>query len=208
MSRPRLLDLFSGAGGCAVGYHRAGFDVTGVDITPQPRYPFEHIVADALDMLTDHEFLSSFDAIHASPPCQAYARVTAWRGSRDTHPDLLQPVIHLLHHAGIPAIVENVPEAPIRADWLLCGSQLGLRVRRHRAFQAVNWAAPFTLTSPCHHHGLLPFMHKSERAYGDALGCHWMTNREAREAIPPAYTEHIGAQLIDHLTTDSLLETT
>jgi DNA (cytosine-5)-methyltransferase 1 len=198
VTRPKLLDLFCGAGGCSVGYHRAGFDVVGVDINPQPRYPFEFHQADALEVLADADFLAGFDVIHASPPCQAYANVTAWRGNHGDHPDLVPTIIELLEQIGVPAIVENVPEAPIRQDWLLCGSQFGLRVRRHRAFQAVNWTA-FDLLPPCHHRDLLPFMHKAERAYADAMGCDWMTNREAREAIPPQYAEYIGGQLLDHV---------
>ena len=196
MTRPRILDLFSGAGGAAVGYHRAGFDVTGVDNRPQPRYPFEFVQGDALEYVAAHG--SEFDAIHASPPCQRYANVTAWRGNRAEHPDLLHATLSMLAEVGLPAIVENVPEAPLRADWLLCGSQFGLRVRRHRAFQAVGWSA-YELMPPCAHRGLMPFMHKSERAYAVAMGCDWMTNVESRDAIPPAFTRFIGEQLAAHL---------
>jgi hypothetical protein len=198
---PRLLDLFCGAGGCSVGYTRAGFDVTGVDLHPQPRYPFHFIKRDALEALADRPFLAGFDAIHASPTCQTFARVTAWRGSRDEHPDLLTPTLRALTDIAIPWVVENVPEAPLRADYLLCGTQFGLNVRRHRIFQRGNWTG-FDLIPPCRCHRnprVLPFMHKGERAFADAMGCEWMSNREARQAIPPAYTEHIGAQLLDHL---------
>lgn len=171
MTRPlrqlRILDLFSGAGGCARGYQQAGFEVTGVDLHPQPRYAGDHFVlGDALEYLATAD-LTGFDAIHASPPCQAYAGVTAWRGNRDDH--------HLL----------------------LCGSQFGLAVKRHRAFET-SWKA-YSLIPPCHHRGLLPFMHKGERAYADALGCGWMTNREGRQAIPPAFAAHVGALLGDHI---------
>lgn len=192
MARPKLLDLFCGAGGAAAGYHRAGFDVVGVDIRPQPRYPFEFHQADAMTCPLD-----GFDAIHASPPCQHYANVTAWRGAPGDHPDLIGPTRQRLIDSGLPWVIENVPEAPIRRDLLLCGSQFGLKVRRHRAFET----SPrlFALVPPCRHRDLLPFMHKGERAYADALGCHWMTNREAREAIPPAFTEHIGHLLMREL---------
>jgi DNA (cytosine-5)-methyltransferase 1 len=187
-TRPVLLDLFCGAGGTAVGYHRAGFDVVGVDIAPQPRYPFTFHQADALTFPLD-----GYDAIHASPTCQTFARVTAWRGSRDDHPDLLAPTMARLAEVTVPWVVENVPEAPLRRDFLLCGSQFGLNVRRHRVFQT----SPrlFSLIPPCRHRGLLAFEHKGERAYADALGCEWMTNREARQAIPPAFTQHIGEHL-------------
>jgi hypothetical protein len=192
--RPRLLDLFCGAGGAAMGYHRAGFDVVGVDHVAQPNYPFEFHQADAMTFP-----LEGFDAVHASPPCQAYANVTAWRGSHHTHPDLLSATRERLEVSGKPWIIENVPEAPIRHDYLLCGSQFGLNIRRHRAFET-NRPPTFSLQVPCsHHRRLLPFMHKGERAYADAMGCGWMTSREAREAIPPAYTELVGAELMQVL---------
>jgi DNA (cytosine-5)-methyltransferase 1 len=194
VTRPRLLDLFCGAGGAATGYHRAGFDITGVDNRPQPRYPFEFIQADALTYP-----LGGYDAIHASPVCLTFARVTAWRGNRDSHPDTLTPTLARLARVAVPWVVENVEEAGLRADFLLCGSQFGLPVRRHRHFQAGNWSA-YDLMPPCDHRGLRPFAHKDERAYADAMGCDWMTKTDARQAIPPAYTEYIGRLLMDHLT--------
>ena len=187
--RPKLLDLFCGAGGCSVGYHRAGFDVVGVDHVPQPRYPFEFHQADAMTYP-----LNGFDAIHASPPCQLYANVTAWRGTPTDHPDLVAPTRLRLAQTGLPWVIENVPEAPVRPDVLLCGSQFGLNVKRHRAFET-SWGA-YSLIPPCSHRNLLPFMHKGERAYADAMGCGWMTNREARQAIPPAFTQHVGELLL------------
>jgi hypothetical protein len=203
MSRLKLLDLFCGQGGAAKGYHDAGFDVVGVDINPQPRYPFGFHQADALEFLTQrgHEF----DAIHASPTCQTRARVTAWRGDRDNHPDTLTPTLATLRrHATIPWVVENVPEAVIdgtmRADYLLCGTMFGLPIRRHRAFETSGLG--LQLSQQCRHRGTdLAFEHKNERAYTDALGCHWMTTLGGRQAIPPAYTQHIGAQLIEHMST-------
>lgn len=197
MSRPRLLDLFSGAGGAGMGYHRAGFEVVGVDIKPQPRYPFEFHQADAMTYP-----LAGFDAIHASPPCQFYARVTRWRGDHTVHPDLLEPVMERLQEAGVPWVIENVPEAIPFPSLALCGSMFGLPIRRHRHF-LTSWPA-FTLQHPCRHEGLLPFMHKGERAYGDGMDCSWMTSREARLAIPPAYTEMIGALLLTHLALDEV----
>lgn len=212
-ARPKLLDLFCCAGGASVGYHRAGFDVVGVDIEPQPQYPFEFIQADALSILrsmTDYPSFSGemwrpgyFDAIHASPTCQTFARVTAWRGSRDDHPDLLTPTLALLAGISLPWVVENVPEAcpPLRPDVRLCGTQFGLPVRRHRAFQCGNWST-FELMPGCQCYRnprLLPFEHKDERAFADAMGCTWMNKTEARQALPPAFTEHIGARLLEHL---------
>lgn len=202
MTRPRLLDLFCGAGGAAMGYHRAGWDVVGVDIEPQPRYPFTFVRDDALALLQDHDALSAYDAIHASPTCQTRATVTAWRGSRDNHPDTLTPTLTALSVLETPWVVENVPEAvrdgSMRADYLLCGTQFGLNVRRHRVFQRGNWTA-YELLPPCRcwrRPDLVPFGHKGERAFADAMGCDWMTNLEGRQAIPPAYTEHIGRQLL------------
>lgn len=192
MSKPRLLDLFCCAGGAAMGYHRAGFEVVGVDVRPQPNYPFDFHQADAMTFP-----LEGFDAIHASPPCQHYARVTRWRGTAGAHPDLLGPTLDRLTGQDAPWVVENVPEAIGRPDLVLCGSMFGLAVRRHRHF-LTSWPS-FGLLHPCRHEGLLPFMHKAERAYADALGCEWMTNREARQAIPPAYTEWIGRQLLTQL---------
>ncbi len=197
MNRPRLLDLFCGAGGCSAGYHRAGFKVVGVDNRPQPHYPFEFVQADAMTYP-----LGGFDAIHASPVCLTFARVTAWRGDRGDHPDTLAPTLARLAGVTVPWVVENVEEAGLRADFLLCGSQFGLAVKRHRHFQIGNWAC-YALMPPCDHRKLLPFMHKGERAYADAMGCTWMNKTEARQAIPPAYTEHIGAQLMEHLTADA-----
>jgi len=199
--RPRLLDLFCGAGGAAMGYHCAGFDVVGVDIVEQPNYPFEFVHDDALLLLSTYPWwdVPPFHAVHASPPCQHYAASTAWRGNRADHPDLIAPTRDLLEQTGLPYVIENVPDArrhlnnPLR----LCGSAFGLRVRRHRYFEA-NWPLPI-LTLGCHHHQQLPFMHKGERAYADAMGCEWMTALEARQAIPPAYTELIGSQLLQHL---------
>lgn len=196
MNRPKLLDLFCGAGGAAVGYHRAGFDVTGVDIKPQPRYPFAFIQGDALEFVREHGH--EFDAIHASPPCQRYANVTRWRGTPADHPDLIDPARDAIRRAGVPWVVENVVGAPIRPDLVLCGSQFGLRVIRHRWFET-SWHG-FAILPVCDHRDCLPFMHKGERAYADAMGCAWMTAREGREAIPPAYTNFIGDQLMTVLS--------
>ncbi|WP_327691643.1 DNA cytosine methyltransferase [Streptomyces sp. NBC_00461] len=189
--RPRLLDAFCCQGGAGMGYHLAGFDVVGVDIRPQPNYPFPFHQADALTFP-----LGGFDLLHASWPCEHFARVTAWRGSRDNHPDLLTPERARLQASGIPWVIENVPEAPLRADYLLCGTQFGLRVRRHRAFETSRGGGG-DLVPPCwHHKGLLAFAHKGERAYADAMGCTWMTNVEARKAVPPAYSRWIAAQFL------------
>ncbi|MGC5019036.1 DNA cytosine methyltransferase [Micromonospora sp. DT47] len=204
MSRPRLLDLFCCEGGAGMGYHRAGFEVVGVDIEPQPRYPFEVHQADALEYLAAH--WHEYDAIHASPTCQRKARVTAWRGNREDHPNTLTPTLELLGQLSVPWVVENVPEAAdeLRPDFLLCGTQFGLKVRRHRIFQRGNWTG-YELLPPCQCYrrkDLVPFEHKNERAFADALGCDWMTNLGGRQAIPPVMTEHIGRQMLAAIRTD------
>lgn len=145
-SKPRLLDLFCGAGGCAVGYHRAGFEVVGVDIRPQPRYPFPFVEGDALDFLrclgagasACGYYLSDFAAIHASPPCQAYSVTRSINGRPDL-PDLLPETRRLLIATGKPWVIENVPGAPMNFAALVCGLSLGLRVKRHRLFESSVW---------------------------------------------------------------------
>lgn len=179
-----------------MGYHRAGFDVTGVDIKPQPRYPFPFIQADALEYAAAHG--REYDVIHASPPCQAYSRATAWRGDRSEHPDLIVDTRKgLLGHV---YVIENVQEARrIMLDPLmLCGTMFGLRLQSHRYFE-VSEDLPWTPLR-CQHspedaardHGAK----QTEAAFRGALECGWMTVHEARLAIPPAYTEFIGRQLL------------
>ncbi|MFJ6750727.1 DNA cytosine methyltransferase [Streptomyces sp. NPDC091266] len=187
----RVLDLCCGAGGLSMGYYLAGFDVVGVDNRPQPNYPFTFHQADALAFPLD-----GFDLVHASWPCQHFARVTAWRGSRADHLDLLTAGRARLKASGLPWVMENVPEAPLRPDYLLCGTQFGLNVRRHRSFET-SWDGGGDLVPPCwHRKGLLAFEHKGERAYANAMGCTWMTNVEARQAVPPAYSQWIASQFL------------
>ena len=176
-----------------MGYRRAGFDITGVDINPQPNYPYEFHQADAMTWPLD-----GYDAIHASPVCLGYANVTAWRGNPAEHPRQLEATISRLAASGLPCVVENVPEAALTWDEILCGTSFGLPVKRHRGFRYLGWDG-FALLAPCDHRNILPFMHKGERAFADAMECTWMTNREARQAIPPAMTHHIGTQLLAHL---------
>jgi DNA (cytosine-5)-methyltransferase 1 len=213
--KPRLLDLFCGAGGASVGYARAGFEVVGVDIRPQPRYPFEFHQADAMDVLNDRLLWNvlweqPFDAIHASPPCQAYSRMSNSRpGVADKYPRLVEEVRDAFVALRLPYVIENVPGAPLRDPLTLCGSMFGLKVYRHRLFES-----PHLLfaAAPCHHPVAMPRAgrvhpdgwvsvagHSHAAASRAAMGIDWMTRDELSEAIPPAYTEWIGGQLMAHL---------
>jgi DNA (cytosine-5)-methyltransferase 1 len=216
MTRPRLLDLFCGAGGAGMGYHQAGFDVVGVDIVPQPRYPFEFHQADALEFPLD-----GFDAIHASPPCQAYTIANNIHGRTD-HPDLIPQTRGRLQASGVPWVIENVPGSPLRSYVVLCGLALGLNVKRHRWFESSDWL----MVPPCppghpgdwvlvfghtvldrgHQVGITanggPIIHRNHLGTDvgrEAMGINWMTRDELSEAIPPAYTRFIGEQLLAHL---------
>jgi len=216
MTRPRLLDLYCGAGGAAKGYHDAGFDVVGVDHVPQPNYPYEFWLADALDPDTWGIRAQPFDAAHASPPCQAYSTLTKGTNKGREYPELIAPTRALLEATGLPYVIENVPTAPLRDPVTLCGSMFGLGVRRHRGFET-NWP----LLVPQCQHGSVPKQYKLYRhgveyvsrfasVYGsgggkamadwpEAMGIDWMTSSELAEAIPPAYTEYVGGMLIDQL---------
>jgi DNA (cytosine-5)-methyltransferase 1 len=212
-----LLDLFCCAGGAGVGYARAGFEVVGVDIDHQPRYPYEFIQADALAL--DPEFVASFDAVHASPPCQSYSDLAKRNNNADAWPRLIDPTRDLLVASGLPWVIENVEGAPLRNPVVLCGTMFpGLRVLRHRLFEA-----NFPIVAPPH--GKHPRVHtfdKRKSHYGktndmrdfvqvtgggnctiaaakDAMGIDWMTKNEMNESIPPAYTQLIGEQLLAHI---------
>lgn len=227
--RPRLLDLFCGAGGAAMGYHRAGFEVVGVDNEAHIDYPFEFIQADALDLLADTAFLATFDSVHASPPCPRYSTLSVVRGNRADHPDLVPPVTAALRSWGGAYVVENVPGAPLHNPLILCGSEFGLgadcrdgvwrQLRRHRWFES---NAPMLRPGGCAHRGepVGVYGHGgsgSSRTRGSrrgyqatkaealaALGVPWMTRMQAiSNAIPPAYTELIGAQILAHLRAEA-----
>lgn len=213
----KLLDLFCCAGGAGSGYASAGFEVVGVDIDPQPRYPFAFIQADV--MALDDRFLRFFDAIHASPPCQRYSDLAKRNGNADDHPDLVAPIREKLRATRRPYVIENVEGAPLLNPVKLCGTMFpGLRVQRHRMFESnVHLMAP-----PCGKHPLVYTMDKRKAHYGkldemkafvqvtgggncskaaaaDAMGIDWMTKDELNEAIPPAYTRFIGEQLARHI---------
>lgn len=240
----RLLDLFCGSGGAAMGYHRAGFEVVGVDNQPMPRFPFEFHQADAFEFLEAHGH--EFDAIHASPPCQAYTALKGMWNAREGHLDLIPQTRAMLQSASKPYVIENVPGAPLDVGLMLCGSMFGLgcgiaELRRHRLFES-----NILLFSPGHcNHGIYGEHARDRRrtisVVGDhprdpqlerkryrtvtvtesasqqnvaqnqiretfsvnqaqeAMGIGWMPIRELSQAIPPAYTEWIGKQLLNSL---------
>ena len=217
----RILDLYCCAGGAAMGYRRAGFEVVGVDINPQPRYPFAFVQMDALEALrillaggyiTDNHgrnwYLSDFDAIHASPPCQGYSwAAKRWKNSGSVYPELIEQTRELLIASGSPYVMENVIGAPLNTVIELCGSMFDLRVFKHRRFET-----SFLMFQPCH------ATHTASIGFGEndfvtiaghggdgsarldnwqsAVGIDWMIKEEMAEAIPPAYTEFIGRQLL------------
>ena len=208
--KPRLLDLFCGAGGAAKGYADAGFEVYGVDIKPQPNYPYHFIQHDALTFIRRHALPVStqYEAIHASPPCQAFTNARVIHGNE--HPDLLTPCRELLNASGLPWVIENVPGAPMRKDLVLCGSMFGLedekgQLRRHRWFEFSD-PSIVPLVPPCRHEGqtISVFGHGGHVYHGvdqwrSVMGIDWMTRDELAQAIPPAYTRFIGEQLIEQL---------
>ncbi len=219
----RLLDLFCGAGGCSMGYAQAGIDdITGVDLKPQPRYPFRFVQSDALAYLAAHG--REYDIIHASPPCQAYSSATFMRpGRREECSDLVGPVRDLLLAVGRPWLIENVEGAPLRAPAVkLCGLMFGLKVFRHRWFET----SMFLLvpSHPSHRGKIIGYdgfvcvagkgggicrgMKERIRAGGTpsnkttwsaAMQIDWMQRGELAQAIPPAYTRFLGRQVLAQL---------
>jgi DNA (cytosine-5)-methyltransferase 1 len=204
------LDLYSKAGGAAMGYHRAGFEVVGVDIKNQKRFPFAFIQADVLEVLEDKAFLDSFDVIHASPPCQTHSSTKHLRnaqGKTTTKIDLIPQTRAALIASGKPYVIENVPGAPLINPIQMCGSAFGLTVRRHRLFESNREL----IGSICNHKkqgkpvGIYGSMRdeipngghtaKTIEQAREAMGIDWMIWGELVEAIPPAYTEFIGNQL-------------
>jgi DNA (cytosine-5)-methyltransferase 1 len=225
MARPLLLDLFCGAGGASVGYHRAGFDVLGVDIEPHPEYPFEFHQMNALVTLATWN-LDRFAAVHASPPCEFATTMSArWRKRggtvADTRVNLLTPTLEILRALGIAYVVENVPGAKkyMRPTLLLHGGMFGLGVHRPRFFESSELIlAPRArqAVKPVGVYGDHPQNRYSTRQNGDMtgkrsefrrartidearelMGMPWADWDGCRKAIPPAYTEHIGRQLLE-----------
>jgi DNA (cytosine-5)-methyltransferase 1 len=214
----RLLDLFCCAGGAGCGYVRAGFEVVGVDLKPQPHYPYPFIQADALTL--EPKFVQSFDAVHASPPCQAYSDLAKRNGNAHEWPRLIEPVREMLIGTGLPYVIENVDGAPLIDAVVLCGTMFPeLRVLRHRLFEA-----NFQILPPPHKkHPKVHTFDRRKSHYGktnewkdfvqvtgggnctiaaarDAMGISWMSKGEINESIPPAYTEFIGQELLRYMS--------
>lgn len=221
MNSPRLLDLFCGAGGCARGYHDAGFDVVGVDIVPQPHYPYTFIQADALVFL-DEKNLSGFSAIHASPVCKGYSPLSAmWEKQ---HPKLIPDVRRRLERTGLPWVIENVQGAvhELPSSLMLCGTMFGLEIERHRYFES-----SMLLFAPgrCQHRQGCISIHGNDvwdstqkgtrrkdgrirpKSIGidagrKAMNIDGMTGKELSQAIPPIYTCWIGTQFLAAIQAD------
>lgn len=184
-----------------MGYYQAGFDVVGVDIEPCKDYPFEFIKADAMTFP-----LQGFDAIHASPPCQAYSAMQHIHKNKESHPDLIQGTRDRLSLSGAFYVIENVVGAPLRQDLLLCGTMFGLKIIRHRIFEC-NFDVP-TLLTPCDHRETYDPWHgksgdRSANKLREAMGIDWMRDAGGGKrkgtlslAVPPAYTKFVGEHLI------------
>ena len=217
--RLKLLDLFCGGGGASAGYAQAGYEVTGVDLNNQPSYPFTFIQKDAMEVLADVEFLSQFDVIHASPPCQVFTRarhLMKAQGNSTSKPDLVEAVRDALRAWGGTYVIENVVGAPIKGI-ILCGSSFGLKVRRHRIFESnvelKSLACDHkTQGKPVGVYGAMGDQPQGEDkatgkyVYGGtvaktllegqkAMGIDWLKWQQLKESIPPAYTHYIGKQL-------------
>ena len=202
MQQPKGLDLFCGAGGCSRGYSDAEFDMTGVDINPQPHYPYRFVQADWAEYLTEH--WRKYDFIHASPPCQGYSQLAAMHPAKAaTYPKLIDPVRQALRATDLPYVIENVETAPL-SGIVLCGSMFDLRIdrgylRRHRRFET-----SFQIEQPiCAHagpavgvygHGSHSGKHQmcNKADAAEVMQIDWMNRDELAQAIPPAYTRYIG----------------
>jgi DNA (cytosine-5)-methyltransferase 1 len=228
MNRPLIVDAFCKAGGAGMGYHRAGFDVVGIDIEPQPRYPFEFIQGNVFDLLPQVVGWYRPVAIHGSPVCKVHSDLKAF--AAEHHTNQIPQTREMFEATGLPYVIENVEGAPLLDPVWLCGSMFGLGVQRHRGFELGRWkaaqpacrhaeqaaASPMYLVKRYHsgHPVITPSpvigvigVYGRGQGLGPgevdlwrkAMGIDWMVRDELSQAIPPAYTEYIGAQILDHL---------
>lgn len=224
-NKPILLDLFCCAGGAAYGYHQAGFDIVGVDINPQPNYPFTFIQADAIQYVAEHG--DKYALRHASPPCQAFSKTRTLH--TNTHPDLVAATREALQAVDGPYIIENVVGAPLDNPLMLCGTEFNLTARdvdgtplkllRHRLFES---NMPLMGAGGCRHDpniltasvygaggGWTPAHRDSPKRRGgyvphtdvcrELLGVDWTTKHELSQVVPPAFTEYLGRQAMDYI---------
>lgn len=219
--KPRALDLFCKAGGATKGLQRAGFYVTGVDIEPQKNYCGDEFYQ--LDALTlPLEYLQSFDLIWASPPCQAYTwSARRWRNV--PRQDLIERTRERLEMSCVPYVIENVPGAPLRNYFRLCGGMFGLNVIRHRHFEPSHGRLAFMIPTHRWHRPQILIRGRMKSSYAcvaghggegytyrledwqEAMGIDWMTKEELVEAVPPAYSEFIGKQALQFIDSELLL---
>ena len=210
MEKLKLLDLYCCGGGAGYGYELAGFDVTGVDIEPQPRHRGKVIVADAIEYLKEHYM--EYDVVHASPPCQKYSKSSMqFRIAGKDYVDLISITRDELIKTGKPYIIENVPGSPLINPIQLCGSMFGMRTYRHRLFES-----NMPLLAPEHLPHVIKNAKMGRKAKDDEniqyvghfpqikevqkmTGLDWLGCYELAQSIPPQYTECLGRQVIDFL---------
>lgn len=211
IKKPRCLDLFCKQGGASKGLTDAGFDVTGVDIEPQPLYPYDFLQGDALTVALD-----GYSFYWASPPCQAFSTLKGLCSHK--YPDLIDIIRARLIRIGKPFVIENVPGAPLINPLVLCGTMFGLKVKRHRLFEC--WPAIYPLLPPhgCRgkagftngHRGISSFKHGARllcvvghnfhiNEAREAMGIDWMDREGLNQAIPPAMAEFIGRSMMEHI---------
>lgn len=206
----RLLDLYSCSGGAGYGYEQAGFDVTGIDIAPQPKHRGKFIQADAIEYLKAH--WHEYDAVHASPPCQAYSMASMqFRKAGKEYVDLIEPTRKALIETGLPYVIENVPGSPLINPIELCGAMFGLRTYRHRLFESnIELKAPFhpehiapnaKMGRPPKDGEFIQYVghFSGVKMVQEMTGLHWLGQGELAQSIPPQYTKFIGSQLLLHL---------